>query len=258
MTTIAPSLFAPATSPVQSDHPSSLPANSLVDLLYDGFYLLILLHNRSTPGDAVEFSARIQAFLSNFEKAAKKGNFSSEDIFDAKYALCASIDETILSSTMNIRDVWERRPLQLILFGDQLAGEHFFDKLEVARNGGANRINALEVFHMCLLAGFKGKYLLEGPEKLKYLTSQLGEQIAHIKGKPAPFAAHWEAPDSISNALKREIPMWVIGSVLALLGLVAYVGLNWHAQHLIEQVLSPYHSIVQLAPRAPTLTITLP
>ncbi|MCK7513687.1 MAG: DotU family type IV/VI secretion system protein [Desulfobacterales bacterium] len=73
----------------------------------------------------------------------------------------------------------------MLLFGDQLAGEHFFDKLETARNGGANRINALEVFHLCLLIGFKGRYLLEGPEKLKYLTQQLGEQIAHIKGKAA-------------------------------------------------------------------------
>ncbi|MCB4359510.1 type IVB secretion system protein IcmH/DotU [Quatrionicoccus australiensis] len=258
MTSIAPSLFANAPSPARGDYQLPGPSNSLVDLLYDGFYLLILLHNRSRPSDAAEFSSRIQNFLDNFEKVAKKGNFNSEDIFDAKYALCASIDETILSSNMNIRDTWERRPLQLVLFGDQLAGEHFFSKLEVARNGGANRINSLEVFHMCLLAGFKGKFLLEGPEKLKYLTSQLGEQIAHIKGKPTPFAAHWEAPDSISNALKREIPMWVIGSVLALFGLIAYVGLNWHAQRKIEQALSPYHAIVQLAPRAPTLSITLP
>lgn len=258
MTSNAPSLFANTPSPTNGEHLANQPANSLVDLLYDGFYLLILLHNRSTPSDAAEFSSRIQNFLANFEKAAKKGNFSSEDIFDAKYALCASIDESILSSNMNIRETWERRPLQLVLFGDHLAGEHFFDKLETARNGGANRINALEVFHMCLLAGFKGKFLLEGPEKLKYLTSQLGEQIAHIKGKPTHFAPHWAAPDAISNALKREIPMWVIGSVVALLGLNAYVVLNWHAQKTIEQTLSPYHSIVQLAPRAPTLTITLP
>ena len=93
------------------------------------------------------------------------------------------VDEAILASGMNIREIWERRPLQLVLFGDQLAGEHFFDKLEAARNGGSSRINALEVFHMCLLVGFKGRYLLEGPEKLKYLTAQLGEQIAHHQRK---------------------------------------------------------------------------
>ncbi|MCE1239530.1 MAG: type IVB secretion system protein IcmH/DotU [Azonexaceae bacterium] len=254
----APSLFSSA--PVQHTEESSVerPSKSLVDLLYDGFYMLILLNNRSTPKNPDEFSSNIQKFLDQFEKAAKKKHFSAEDIFDAKYAFCATIDEAVLSSGMNIREAWERRPLQLILFGDQLAGEHFFDHLEKARNGGNARINALEVFHMCLLLGFKGRYLLEGPEKLKYLTQQLGEQIAHIKGKAASFAPHWAAPDSISNAIKRDIPLWIIVSVLAFLGLVAYIGLDWHAAHTVEKTLLPYRNVVQLAPRAPTLNITLP
>lgn len=256
--TTAPSLFSVAPSSRIEEPIADRPAKSLVDLLYDGFYMLILLSQRCIPKDAEEFSRNIQKFLELFERAAKKNNFNAEDIFDSKYAFCAAIDEAVLSSQMNIRDSWERRPLQLELFGDQLAGEHFFDKLEVARNGGANRINALEVFHMCLLIGFKGRYLLEGPEKLKYLTLQLGEQIAHIKGKPAAFAPHWSAPDSISNAIKRDIPLWVIGSVLALLGLFAYVGLDWHAGDTVHKNLSPFKNIVQLAPRAPTLNITLP
>lgn len=256
--TTAPSLFsiAPNNRPEESN--ADRPARTLVDLLYDGFYMLILLSQRSVPRDPDEFSGNIQKFLDQFERSAKKNNFAAEDIYDAKYAFCAAIDEAVLSSQMNIRDSWERRPLQLVLFGDQLAGEHFFDKLEAARNAGANRINALEVFHMCLLMGFKGRYLLEGPERLKYLTQQLGEQIAHIKGKGAAFAPHWAAPDSIANAIKRDIPLWVLIAVLALFGLLAYIGLDWHAGSTVQQTLSPFRNIVQLAPRAPTLTITLP
>lgn len=254
----APSLFSIAPGMQPEESTVERPAKSLVDLLYDGFYMLILLQNRSAPKDPEEFSGNVQKFLDHFERAAKKSNFSAEDIFDAKYAFCAAVDEAVLNSQMNIRETWERRPLQLVLFGDQLAGEHFYDKLEAARNGGARRINALEVFHMCLLVGFKGRYLLEGPEKLKYLTSQLGEQIAHIKGKAAAFAPHWAAPDSISNAIKRDIPFWVIAAVLALFGLMAYIGLDWHAGRTVQQTLSPFNNIVQLAPRAPTLNITLP
>jgi type VI secretion system protein ImpK len=256
--TNAPSLFsiAPALPPDESA--TNHVAKSLVDLLYDGFYMLILLRNRSAPKDSEEFSGNIQKFLDHFERTAKKNHYSAEDIFDAKYAFCAAVDEAILNSKMNIRESWERRPLQLVLFGDQLAGEHFFDRLEAARNGGSRRINALEVFHMCLLIGFKGRYLLEGPEKLKYLTSQLGDQIAHIKGKAAAFSPHWAAPDSIANAIKREIPLWVIASVLALFYLVFYVGLDWHAKTIVQETLLPFKNIVQLAPRAPTLKITLP
>jgi len=199
--TTAPSLFsiAPNNRPEESN--ADRPARSLVDLLYDGFYMLILLSQRSVPRDPDEFSGNIQKFLDQFERSAKKNNFAAEDIYDAKYAFCAAIDEAVLSSRMNIRDSWERRPLQLLLFGDQLAGEHFFDKLEAARNAGANRINALEVFHMCLLMGFKGRYLLEGPEKLKYLTQQLGAHLALIRGKGAAFASHWSAPVSIATAI---------------------------------------------------------
>ncbi|MCZ4306762.1 type IVB secretion system protein IcmH/DotU [Zoogloeaceae bacterium G21618-S1] len=252
-----PTLFgdaAPAPRPpiVESS------ARTLVDLLYDGFYMLILLRNQTAPSDADTFTTQVQKFLAGFERTAKKHQFNAEDIFDAKYAFCATVDETILSSRSAIRDTWERRPLQLALFGDQLAGEHFFDKLETARNGGASRLNALEVFHMCLLLGFKGKYLLEGPEKLKYLTGQVGEQIAHLKGKGASFAPRAMAPDQITHALKREVPVWVIGSVLALFGLLAYLALNGYAERSAHETLSPFQNIVQLAPRAPTLTITLP
>jgi len=254
----APSLFSTPTTRVAEEFSPETSARSLVDLLYDGFYMLILLGNRTSPKAAGEFSTSIRNFLDQFEKSARKNHFSAEDIYDAKYAFCAAVDEAVLTSQMNIRPDWERHPLQLVLFGDQLAGEHFFERLEAARNGGGNRINALEVFHMCLLLGFKGRYLLEGPEKLKYLTMQLGGQIAHIKGKAASFAPHWAAPDSISNAIKRDIPLWVIGSVLAFLGLLAYITLDWHAGRTVEKTLSPFKNIVQLAPRAPTLTITLP
>jgi type VI secretion system protein ImpK len=181
--TTAPSLFSSPAPLRPSTAAAAAPARSLVDLLYDGFYLLTLLRKHSMPADADAFSGAIQGFLDDFERAALKAGFASQDIFDAKYAFCAAVDEAVLGARTPIRDAWERRPLQLALFGEQLAGENFFEKLEAARNGGASRIQALEVFHLCLLTGFKGRYLLEGPEKLKYLVSQLGEQITHIKGK---------------------------------------------------------------------------
>ncbi len=257
--TQAPSLFAssPAVAPVD-EVVRSTPAHNLVDLLYDGFHMLILMRSRSLPRDADTFAAAIRQFLDQFERAARKQDFSNEDIFDAKYAFCAAVDEAVLTARTDIRDAWERRPLQLVLFGEQLAGEHFFDKLEIARNGGASRVNALEVFQMCLLTGFRGRYLLEGPEKLKYLIAQLGEQIAHIRGRAAGFAPHWAAPDQIVNALRRDVPAWIIGAVLALLGLLAYLGLEWHADRTVDETLAPFAKVVQLAPRPPTLTLTLP
>jgi type VI secretion system protein ImpK len=255
--TSAPSLFADS-APIPREQATEASSRSLVDLLYDGFFMLILLSNRKMPTDADAFLAQVRKFLDDFERSAQKHGFNAADIYDAKYAFCAAVDETVLSSRMDIRTAWERCPLQLTLFGDQLAGENFFSKLEEARNGGVHRLNALEVFHMCLLLGFKGKYLLEGPEKLKYLTAQLGEHIAHIKGKQAGFSPRGEPPDQIAHALKREVPIWVMTAVLALLGLVAYISLDWYARGTTEAAMAPYQAIVKLAPRAPFLDIILP
>lgn len=256
----APSLFGgstPAAAPAPVTEPS-YQVRSLLDLLYDGFFMLFLLKNGREPGDAQEFSQRIQQFLGDFERGAKKLNASAEDVYASKFAFCAAIDESVLSSTFGIRTEWERRPLQLVLFGEQLAGEKFFQYLEECRAQGAARLQSLEVFHMCLLLGFQGKYLLEGPEKLAYLTARIGDEIAHMKGKRAQFAPHWPLPDQVAHRLKREVPLWSIGAVFALVGLLAYLGLNTYLRDQTLRSLAPYSQVVKLGPQSATLTISLP
>ncbi len=261
----APSLFGDTTLPPPnraSDGaaPMSAPreANSLLDLLYDGFYMIFLLKNGYTPTDAEAFRERIRSFLSAFERGSKRLRTSAEDLYEAKFAVCALIDEVVLMSRLDLRDVWSRRPLQLEFFGEQLAGERFFETLEKLRQAGAAKVQVLEVHHMCLLLGFQGKYILEGSEKLSYLTSRLGEEIAQLKGKRAAFAPHWAAPDRISNALRRDVPLWVVGSVFALLGALGFVGLRGALEHQTAADLQPYTELVKLAPQAAHFTITLP
>jgi len=258
--TQAPSLFnAGSTSPLAPTSGSTpREARTLLDLMYDGFYLLFLLRAKQGPGDADTFRSHIKEFLTGIERGATKLNSAAEDVHLCKYAFCATVDELILMSQFKVRDAWQRQPLQLQFFGEQLAGEQFFVKLEALRREGAARIQILEVFHMCLLMGFQGKYLIEGSEKLNYLTARLGDEIAHLKGTRATFAPHWAPPDQVSNRLKNEVPLWVIASVFALLGLVAFTGLRWQLSRSTEHDLAAYQDVVKLAPQAAQVTITLP
>lgn len=258
MTSAPPSLFGSSASLPSDVAARPGPGATLVDLLYEGLYMVFLLGNGKTPRSSSDFSARVTQFLGEFEREAKRRNFEPEEVYDAKYAFSAMVDEAVLSSRMGIRDEWERQPLQLTLFGDQLAGEHVFDKLEIARNSGSQRLATLEVFHMCLLLGFKGKYLIEGSEKVNYLTAQLGAQIAHIKGRHAGFAPHWKAPDSIVHTLRRELPAWVLAAILTLAGLLGYLGLKAHADALTAQDMAPYTELITYSRKPPHLTITLP
>lgn len=236
----------------------SIDGGTLLDLMYDGFYLVVLLRRRSAPADGAAFRDRVKRFLDMFERAAKRANIDTEDVYAAKYAFCALVDETVLGSQMAIRTEWERNPLQLQFFGDQLAGENFFKRLEELRSQGAARLQSLEVFHMCLLLGFQGKYLLEGPEKLGYLSARLGDEITHLKGKRAAFAPRWAPPDQIRNALRNDVPLWVIGSVFAAITLVAYIGLRTWLGQSAEEQLAGYEELIKLPPATATLKITLP
>jgi type VI secretion system protein ImpK len=238
-----------------------LPAREprdLMDLMYDGFYMLFLLRNGAVPSGEPEFRERLRNFLTSFERGAQRLQAPAEDQYLSKFAFCALVDETILSSRLNIRDAWERRPLQLEFFGEQLAGDRFFEHLEKLRQEGAARIQPLEVFHMCLLLGFQGRYVLEGSEKLSYLTARVGDEIAHMRGKRAAFAPHWAAPDAVAHKLRTEVPLWAIASVFALVGLLAYLGLSAVLKNQTAADLGRYAQLVKLAPQAANVTITLP
>lgn len=253
-----PSLFGAGGPPQRAATLAPREARDLMDLMYDGFYMLFLLKNRYAPRSAEEFRERVKAFLAEFERGAHRLGVSAEDGHLTKFAFCALVDEVVLMSQLQVREAWQRRPLQLELFGEQLAGERFFEYLERLRQEGAARIQVLEVFHMCLLLGFQGRYVLEGSEKLSYLTARLGDEIAQLRGRRAAFAPHWQAPDRISHKLRAEVPLWVIGAAFALLGLLGYLGLSTLLQRQTAQDLQAYENVIQLAPQAAHVTITLP
>lgn len=258
--TTAPSLFGDGSIGLPSPKidMAERQAHTLSDLLYDGFYMLFLLRKRNPPKDATLFRTSINLTLAEFKKKAAKLGASAEDIRDAQYAFCATVDEMVLSSQFKIRDEWERQPLQLIFFGEQLAGENFFVKLEELRNQGSRRLQALEIFHICLLLGFQGKYIIEGQEKLSYLVSRLGEEIAHHKGKRSQFSPRWAIPDQIRHALQHDIPAWVIATAFTVFALLGYAGFVWLLSSDANKTLLGYQNVVQLAPRAANITITLP
>ncbi|TWI13392.1 DotU family type IV/VI secretion system protein [Aerolutibacter ruishenii] len=251
----------PSLTPALAQQPGeamATPVRRLVDLFGDGFHLLMLLKQGRLPTDAERFSASVQQLLDRIERGAVKLGVAAEDVYAAKYAFCAAVDEALLSQPFALREDWERNPLQLRLFGEHLAGEHFFERLEQLRAQGAPRLASLEVYHHCLLLGFEGKYRLEEPERLGYLTARLGDEIAYLKGRRAAFAPHWLPPDRVAHALRRVLPVWAPVAVFGTLALLAFLGLNGLLGRDTEQHLSQYRDIVELPARTAHLTISLP
>jgi type VI secretion system protein ImpK len=242
----------------QAGEKQARPPQRLSDIMYEGFYALFLLKNGCGPQDKVAFADNMTGFLADVDRNAKALGISAEDVTAAKYAFCSAVDEIILRSSYEVREAWETRPLQLRVFGDQLAGEHFFHRLEDLRAKGAVHVEALEVFHMCLLLGFQGRYALDGRDKLDYLVARLGDEIARMRGRTRGFAPHAERPDQVVNPLRSDLSLWVLGAVFLVAGLGAYLGFRTALSGETETVLAQYNDLVKLPPKAAHVTITLP
>jgi type VI secretion system protein ImpK len=224
--------------------------HSLLDLMYEGFYALYLLKNGSGPQDQAGFAGHMTQFLTDVDRhAAAQVNPIPAG------TRSAAVDEI---PALAVRDPPIRPGAQLRLFGDQLAGEHFFHKLEHLRARGSAHLQALEVFHMCLLLGFQGRYALDGEDKLNFMCATLGNEIARMRGKSRGFAPHAERPDQIANKLRSDLSLWVLTAVFALAGLGAYIGFRASLGHATGTALAGYNDMVKLSPRAASVTITLP
>jgi type VI secretion system protein ImpK len=248
---------APPPPPGSRNAAGSTPT-SLVDVMYEGFYALFLLKNGCGPQDKTAFAEHMTRFLGDVDRNAKALGVPADDVTAAKYAFCAAVDEIILRSDYDIREAWETRPLQLRLFGDQLAGEHFFQRLEDLRAKGGVHLQALEVFHVCLLLGFEGRFALDGRDKLNYLTARLGDEIARMRGKSRGFAPRAERPDQIAHKLGSDLSLWALAMVFTVTALGGYLGFRTTLSHETRTALAGYNDLVKLPPRSANVTITLP
>jgi type VI secretion system protein ImpK len=216
------------TAPFQELTVQASPSGPILkDLLEDGIYLLFLLRSGTAPHSATEFNRRVDTFLAQFERHATNFGKPMSAIQDCKYAFCALLDEIVLNADFEIRDEWERNPLQLRLFGEHLAGEGFFDRLENLRLEPQKHIETLEVFYTCLLLGFQGKYLLEGEDKLGYLTARIGQEITSIRGGKPDFAPHWKPAFRFQEFVRHELPLWVFYALLALVAVIVFLAFTF-------------------------------
>jgi type VI secretion system protein ImpK len=231
---------------------------SLADLLHEGFYLLHLLKQKNRPGELEDFQRRIVGMIDEFRREARELRAHGDDVEAAAYAYCAVLDEIVLSSGFDLRGAWERTPLQLTVFGDQLAGKHFFERLEALRGTGAARLQALQVFHMCLLMGFRGRYAMDDRDRLAWVTARLGDEIAHIKGKGRGFAPQAGRPDQVAHQLRRDVPAWLLALLFVLTAAGAFGAMRMSLQRDGAQRMASYANVVKLPPQPVSLTVTLP
>jgi type VI secretion system protein ImpK len=96
----------------------------------------------------------IHRLLAESQAQAEQERFPAEDYDQARFAVCAWIDEAILSSRWLEKTCWLDDQLQRFHYQTAEAGEQFFERLDCLGPQPAVR----EVFYLCLALGFTGRY----------------------------------------------------------------------------------------------------
>jgi type VI secretion system protein ImpK len=149
-----------------------------------------LRSNRQQVTNAEAFRGQMKQALQRAEQEARSGGYKAEDVRQVLFAVVAFLDESVLGSRNPIFADWPRLPLQTELFGHQIAGEVVFQELQktLGRADSAETCDVLEVYGLCLLLGFRGRYAAAGAGDLQSLITAIQEKLRRVRGPSGPLS----------------------------------------------------------------------
>lgn len=177
---------------------------------------MLTLHLGATDdfGEEPRLRQKIKELIQSWRRKCQRAEVETQDVETAQFAFVAFLDETIITSDWALRDLWIANPLQMEFYGRFDAGEEFFVRLENLRQRPKSHAGVLEIYYLCMAMGFEGKYQLEDKEKLRWIIEDTYSELRQILGKPVEkLSPHGRPRDEIVEAVKSEIPLWVIGVV---------------------------------------------
>lgn len=181
---------------------------------------------RQVAADAASFRAHIKQLLGQADQEARRAGYDSETVKLAIYAVIVFIDESVLNSQLPMFSDWPRKPLQEEVFGGHMGGEVFFQYLRdlLGRPDSQDLADLLEVYQLCMLLGFAGRYSARDRGELQGMISQVGEKIRRIRGDGALSPA-WAPPADEVIPIARDPWTRRLGYTAA--GLFAFAIVLW-------------------------------
>jgi type VI secretion system protein ImpK len=163
----------------------------LATLMQESFTTAARLRaNRQVAQDAEAFRSQTKQLLAVADQEARQAGYDPATVKLAIYAFVAFLDESVLNSGQPMFAAWPRQPLQEEIFGDHMAGQTFFSRLDelLGQPDSEDLADLLEVFLLCLLLGFKGRYGSGDDGGLRERISATRAKIERIRGGAGPIA----------------------------------------------------------------------
>jgi type VI secretion system protein ImpK len=236
-TVIAP---RPAYEPAQEVKLGSRAGlNPLENAATTLFTLLGQIRNTSSHPNPGGLHQQLVSEIRQFEGRAQKAGATAESVFAARYALCTTIDEFVLSTPWGAGSVFSQKSLLSTFHKERSGGEKFFQLLNKLSQDPSRNIDLLELLYVCLSLGFQGRYAImdNGLNELERVREGLYRTIRNARGEnDSALSLNWEGVKKHADAGAGGFPAWAIMAVIALVLSLIFVGMSYRLSALSDPV----------------------
>ena len=146
---------APMAAPVQTEPLSAaerawlgIGLNPLVQSASPLLLLIGSLRGTTSSMDVAGLRRHALEEVRRFEEQAHVAGIRNEIVLAARYALCAALDEAVLSTPWGAQSEWSQHPLLVALHREAWGGEKFFDMLDRISVDPARHIDLMELQYL--------------------------------------------------------------------------------------------------------------
>ncbi len=244
-------LFSIPSEPKKRVRLPGLGLNPLIDAA--GNLLSLVAQIRATKAYSAADSLRQRCieYVRDYEHQLRREQIDGEQIEAARYCICALLDETVLNTPWGSDSVWSAQSLLSTFHAQTWGGEHFFTLLDNALMQPHTQLQLIELQHLILSLGFVGKMRLEerGHERLEEYRHQSAQALKRhrpelakqLSAQATQYVVHGEA-------LRMDLPLWVIASIAGFLLLSVYMLFSYHLNQRSDEAFAELNQLVSWAP----------
>lgn len=252
---------APVFAPRPADL-EELTASSINPLLAGAAPLIALanaLRGATRLDDIQRLRQTVIDELRNFQQVVRARGAPDEEVRYGHYALCALIDEVVLSTPWGSKSAWVKQSLVATFHNEVVSGDRLLEIAEALEARPNRSPNLLELIYLCISFGFEGRMRLDrqGASRLFQMRERIYNAIRQVRGAfERALSPHWRGVEAAYRPIAKDIPLWTFFAAAGVVMLLVFCGLLFSLARMGDRALEPLAGLHKAG--APSLNRTAP
>ena len=182
--------------------------------------LLSQIRNTSSHPNPNGLHKQLATEIQSFEKAAQHAGINEKTIFIARYALCTTIDEFVMTTPWGSGSIWGTQSLLSLFHKETRGGERFFQMLTKLSEDPSKNLDMLELLYLCLALAFRaatGYYRTVSTNSRKYARVFITRFGINARTLNRVLSPHWEGLKKSAMEKEALIPAWLAATLVIML-----------------------------------------